>query len=382
MDALDLYIHEGVGVEDGARDRVGVAGETVLVAALDLAQPGEDGRVGGEFLEGTQLVQVVHPTVTHQRGEQVGKLRIGDHVPAAGGDPVGLVVELPGGHLVEVGHELLLDEFGVQGGHTVDAVAADNGEIGHADLALGLLLDEGHASQAGLIAGPPAADLLEELAIDLVDDLQVAGQGDLEEVQGPAFEGLGQEGVVGVGDAFGGDAPGLLPLHADLVEQEAHQLGHGHGGVGVVELDGNAVGQAGVVALEVAHMAAEDVAQGAGDHEVFLQQAEFLPLADLVGGVEDLGEVLAEDLLFDRLDVVARVEDLHLELGGGPGGVETEGVDGLAVVAGDEHVERDADDSLVIDPAGAFAALAVGLEDDAAVDGDLAGALHALDLPG
>ena len=40
------------------------------------------------------------------------------------------------------------------------------------------------------------------------------------------FEGLRQDGVIGVGAALGGDVPGVLPAQALLVHQDPHQLGH------------------------------------------------------------------------------------------------------------------------------------------------------------
>src|SRR3712207_8323725 len=40
-----------------------------------------------------------------------------------------------------------------------------------------------------------------------------------------------------------GDGEGLVPLQVLLVHEDAHQLGHGDGRVGVVELDGRLVGE-------------------------------------------------------------------------------------------------------------------------------------------
>lgn len=45
--------------------------------------------------------------------------------------------------------------------------------------------------------------------VDLVDDLQVARQQVLEEVDGPALQSLRQDGVVGVGAGTNHNVPGL-----------------------------------------------------------------------------------------------------------------------------------------------------------------------------
>ena len=47
----------------------------------------------------------------------------------------------------------------------------------------------------------------------------------------------GQQGVIGVGQGFPGDLPGLLPGQEMFVHQEPHQFRHGDGRMGIVELD-------------------------------------------------------------------------------------------------------------------------------------------------
>ena len=53
----------------------------------------------------------------------------------------------------------------------------------------------------------------------------------------PTFQGFRQEGVVSVGKGLGADVPGLVPPKAFDVHQQSHELGNGHGGVGVIQLD-------------------------------------------------------------------------------------------------------------------------------------------------
>ena len=67
-----------------------------------------------------------------------------------------------------------------------------------------------------------------------------------------------------------------------------------------------------VVGLE----AADDVLHRAGDEEVLLAQPQFAAGVDGVAGIENLGQVLGHQLVFDRLDVGAAAEVLEVELGG------------------------------------------------------------------
>ena len=87
----------------------------------------------------------------------------------------------------------------------------------------------------------------------------------------PFLQGFRQQGVVGKGEGLAGDIPRLFPLHGVLVDQKAHQLGDGDGGVGVVELHGKLVVKAlqavGALPVEPHH-----VLQRAGDEEVLLLQ--------------------------------------------------------------------------------------------------------------
>ena len=78
------------------------------------------------------------------------------------------------------------------GGDTVRAVRADDRQIGHANFALGALLDEAYALDAAFISGKTRSDLIEQAAIDLEDHLEVTRQHDLEPCERPFLESFGQ----------------------------------------------------------------------------------------------------------------------------------------------------------------------------------------------
>ncbi|MNN52179.1 hypothetical protein D3C81_1668620 [compost metagenome] len=70
-----------------------------------------------------------------------------------------------------------------------------------------------------------------------------------------------------------------------LVDQQAHQLGHGDRRVGVVELDGRRIRQVEQVVVHV-QVAAQQVLQRGRDEEVFLAQAQFLARLGAIGRVQ------------------------------------------------------------------------------------------------
>ena len=99
---------------------------------------------------------------------------IGQQQPAPRRDAVRLVVEALRKQLGKILDRRRAQQLRVDGRDAVGAVRADDGEIGHADLALAAFLDEAHARDAAVVAGEPVADLAEEAAVDLEDDLQIA----------------------------------------------------------------------------------------------------------------------------------------------------------------------------------------------------------------
>ena len=63
----------------------------------------------------------------------------------------------------------------MQGCYAVDVVGSNGGQIGHADCLIALLIDDRDLAQDLLVARIFQAHLLQEAAVDFVDQLQVAG---------------------------------------------------------------------------------------------------------------------------------------------------------------------------------------------------------------
>ena len=122
------------------------------------------------------------------------------------------------------------------------------------------------------VAGKLCAHLLEMATIDFVDDFKVTRQQRAEQTARPLFQGLGKQGVVGVGKAMLGDMPGDVPLHTMFVDQQAHQLRHGDGGMSVVHLDGEIAMQFCQRPL-LGQLDAQNVLQRAGHEKELLRQA-------------------------------------------------------------------------------------------------------------
>ena len=271
-----------------------------------------------------------------------GEGRVRQQQPAPRRDPVGLVAEALGEHLGQVLHRGRAQQRGVDRRHAVRAVRAHDGEVGHADVLDRPLLDQARAHHPALIPGKAAPDVIEQPAVDLEDDLQVARQQHLEPREGPLLERLGQQRVVRVGERSPGEVPGLIPSEVRLVEQDPHQLGDGQRRVRVVELDGDLLGKRAPVGVG-APESSDQVGQRAGDEKVFLDEPQPLPLGRGVVGIEHAGERLGGERLRQRADEIAVAERLEVEVVGRGRRPEAERVDRLAAVAHHGPIERHAD---------------------------------------
>ncbi len=341
-----------------------------LVGRFDLSPCASETGVLGMRLELGEAVEVTHPAVTDRLADQVCEARVGQCDEAPRCDAVGDVGELLREDLGEVVQGVVAQQPRVELGDAVDGTAADRGEVCHPEPALGLLLDQRHPGDAGLVPGEALADAVEKASVDLVDDLEVAWQQSAERLHRPGLEGLREEGVTGVGEAAPRDLPGRLPAEPVDVDQQPHQLGDRDDRVGVVELDGHLVGQCRPVTVAQAE-AAQDVVQRAGDEEVLLLETQLAAGGGRVVGVEDLGDGLRVDLVGDRALKVADLEQLEVELAGGPCPPQPEEVDRGGAPTGNQGVVWLAEDPLLGLPADREPTAGFGRVDRAAAEADL-----------
>ena len=192
----------------------------------------------------------------------------------------------------------------------------------------------------------------------------------------PGLQRFGHQRVVGVGEHLAALRPGAVPRHFVLIDQQAHQLGHGDGRVGVVQVDGHLVGQL-VEQLVVVQVAADDVLQRGADEEVFLAQPQLAALVAGIVRVEHARDVLGLVLAGHGLHVVALREQRQVQALGGVGVPQSHGVDGLGAVARDDHVVGLGLDLLGLVPDGAL----LGVMFDPAAELDRIGHLPARELP-
>ena len=166
---------------------------------------------------------------------------------------------------------------GVDGGHAVGAVRADDGEVRHADFRSPPSSTRLTRSTRPLVSGEAGPHLVEQAPVDLQDDLEMPRQQQLEPRQWPLLQRLGQERVIRVGEGPSGEIPGLVPAEVRLVEQDSQELGDGERRVGVVELDRDLPGKLVPVRIRAAEPPHE-IRQRARHQEVLLHEAQPCPM--------------------------------------------------------------------------------------------------------
>ena len=119
--------------------------------------------------------------------------------------------------------------------------------------------------------------------------------------------------MIGVAKDARGNAPRALPLHALLVDEQAHELGHAERWVRVVQLDGGHGVQL-VNGLLGALEAPQNVLKRRAHKEVLLFEAKLLAHLRVVVRVKHVRNILTLLLLLHRLVVVASRERVQIKL--------------------------------------------------------------------
>ena len=154
----------------------------------------------------------------------------------------------------------------------------------------------------------------------------------------PALQRFGQQGVVGVGHDLAGDAPGCVPAQIVLVHQQAHQLRHRDGGVGVIELETVLRGELTEILAMDPYPLPNHVLQAGGGQEILLAQPQLLAALGGVVGVEHHGDVFRQVLGAHGVGITAGVEIFQIEFVGGGRGPQAQGVDRAVLVAWDREI--------------------------------------------
>ena len=98
----------------------------------------------------------------------------------------------------------------------------------------GTFLDQAHPFNARQVVREMLSHVVEQPAINLIDDLEVPRQQGFEPAHRPTFQCLGQQGVIRVAQRASRNVPGKVPGQTGFVEENAQQLGNRKSRVSII----------------------------------------------------------------------------------------------------------------------------------------------------
>lgn len=135
------------------------------------------------------------------------------------------------------------DELGMEFSNTVDFETADCREESHSDTFRLGFFDQRHSSKSIVVTGELGSNTLQEEEVDVVDDGQVSREQGFHQGDRPGLECFRKNGMVRVGEDLAGDRPGRVPVEGFFVDKNSNEFRDSESWMGVIELDGNVVGE-------------------------------------------------------------------------------------------------------------------------------------------
>ncbi len=178
--------------------------------------------------------QIRNPLVSYMSRHPFRQKRIAMKQEASLGNSVSFVVEFLRHHLVEILQLLILQNLRVKPCYTIDRIAGSDGQMSHLHLAVH---DDGHLLHFVIIVRIFLLDLNNKSPVDLFYDLVNTRKQSGEQLNGPFFQCLGHDRMVGISTRLCGHFPCCIPVQSMLIHQHTHQLCHCYCRMGIVQLE-------------------------------------------------------------------------------------------------------------------------------------------------
>src|SRR5262249_24325169 len=107
--------------------------------------------------------------------------------------------------------------------------------------------------------------------------------------------------------------------------------------MGVIELNGN-LRRESLKGCMGAQIFFDNIPDGAGDEKVLLDEPEFLTRLNRIRGIQYLGDRFRGDLLLDSLEIITRMENLHIKFRRGWGCIESQVIHGPPTIAHNRQI--------------------------------------------
>ncbi len=195
MDPFYLNIEDRTGIDRPAAALPHYFRQRRFVLLLDPEELLLEGAFGSQGQQCLQLPGAADPAGADCFCDQGREPGVGLEQPAAMTDPVGLVIEFMGIDFVKVLHFTFFQDLRMQPGDTVDTVAAHYRQVSHLYLAS---RDDGGRFPFPSWIRREAGELLSETAVDLLNQLEDAGEERRKKIDRPLLQRFAEGGMVGI----------------------------------------------------------------------------------------------------------------------------------------------------------------------------------------
>ena len=337
MNALYLHIKHGVNLDADLVVSQHILSQGTLSGTLYLIDGLQESRVVHILVQLLHHPGVASPGPGQLVVNNVCQVVVGTDHPAAMGNAVGLVVELLREVLVEILQGAFLQDVGVETCHAVYAEGAYHCQACHVNLAI---LQDRQLTHQLLIVRVLGTYFIEEAAVDFVDNHVDTRQQLLKELPVPLLQCLRQNGVVGVCHGISGNIPGIIPFHAIIINEHAHQLGNCYSRMGIINLDADLVSKAVQVIMSL-HVVAHDALHAGRYKEILLNQAQPLALVGAILRIEELSDLVdVVPVLLTLLDFLIGQGSIVREILSCLCIPQAQGIYGAVLVADNRHIIR------------------------------------------
>ena len=138
------------------------------------------------------MLQIRYPPVADMTGDQRTQFRIAQRDPAPRRHSVGHVEEFLRRHPVEVAEHRPLQECGMEDGDPIDRMTPHARKVRHADVFISRIINQRKPPKQLIVIRIAHPEIVQEAAIDLVDDFHMARQQPGKQRQRPSLQRFGE----------------------------------------------------------------------------------------------------------------------------------------------------------------------------------------------
>ena len=194
--------------------------------------------------------------------------------------------------------------------YTVYGIAHRNAHVSHMYI---VIADNCHTRNPVPISREEIPKPFTQSAVHLTDNLIASRKKLLNHIDRPFFKGFRHDGMVGIGNCFMYDGGRLIPSEAFLIDQQAHQFGNSHTGMGIVDMDYHMIRQFAHIIAETFFVIFQNVLEGSAREEIMLFKPQHFSFIMTVFRIEYFADCFCQFYFFGCLYIPSFPETAEIQ---------------------------------------------------------------------